>query len=119
MPALEPELQQQAQRFIDEWQTIRETENERRGFSPPEPFSLHYNGGAFCKIVARNDAGTPTCVEAFIAVQDGENKSIGAYQRGQIFKPHGWSMPARHARGTIWQHAGEVAGPWGINYLRP
>jgi hypothetical protein len=39
----------------------------------------------------------------FIARKDGQNKAMGAYRRGQIFKCDGWKTPAKHARGDVFQ----------------
>jgi len=57
---------------------------------------------------------------AFIALEDGMNKKLGYYEKGDIFKPDGWKAPAKHARGNIFNedHGLSCAGPHGIAYLK-
>lgn len=59
---------------------------------------------------------------AFVAKGDGFNKQLGAWQKGDIFKSASWKVPAKHARGNIFDLSN---GPtcniqqWtGPNYLR-
>lgn len=61
-----------------------------------------------------------TSVHCFVAATSFTNKALGSVQAGQIFKPAGWSKPARHARGDMfnpctWDH---TFGEYSVRYLK-
>ena len=59
---------------------------------------------------------------AFVAMADGETKGLGKWKQGDIFKPASWKIPARHARGNIFDTSNGATcniTQWtGPNYLR-
>jgi hypothetical protein len=56
---------------------------------------------------------------AFIAMEDGNNKALGHYKAGDIFKPAGWKGPAKHARGNVFDAEPlKCCGLHGVAYLR-
>jgi len=38
---------------------------------------------------------------AFVALEDGQTRGMGVVKKGDIFKPAGWTTPAKTARGNI------------------
>ena len=61
-----------------------------------------------------------TSVYAFVSLKDFSNKNLGEVKKGDIFKPAGWSQPAKHARGsmldkTTWD---KCFTQYGVVYLR-
>lgn len=42
-------------------------------------------------------------VYAFIVLQDGQTKTLGALKAGDIHKPASFKAPAKHARGNVFQ----------------
>lgn len=113
------EIVREVERFIAEWHQIQVDEYARRDFTgAPEAFGwIRAPKSPFLKICKMND-GKPGAAEAFVALDDGENKTIGAFKRGQVFYPASYYRPAKHARGTIWQPAAELARPFGLKTLR-
>lgn len=58
-------------------------------------------------------------VYAFIALEDFGNKTLGMVKKGDIHRPASWKVPARHARGSVFQEGyNNCVGPWGIAYLK-
>jgi len=57
---------------------------------------------------------------AFVAIGDGNNKTLGEWKAGDIFKPASWSTPAKGARGNIFDDDNGLSkiGPYGPQYLR-
>lgn len=56
----------------------------------------------------------------FVALEDGQNKQLGQYRQGDVFKPAGYKAPARHARGNIFNDDNglKCCGRYGVAYLR-
>ena len=73
-----------------------------------EPPTLKtYRGRKFVKITRIDNQ---EMVLAFIAIQSSYSKALGQVETGDIMKPAGWSAPARHARGNIFNtDNGEIA----------
>jgi hypothetical protein len=59
-------------------------------------------GQKFIRIVATN-GGQRSCW-AFVAKSNGQNQKMGAWCKGDIFKPDGWRSPSRYARGNIFEN---------------
>ena len=58
-------------------------------------------------------------VYAFIAKSDFENKKLGAVNKGDIFKADGWTTPAKHSRGKLFdQTTWTCLEQYGPCYLR-
>lgn len=68
------------------------------------------------------NAGGSRSAWAFVAKADGENKGMGKWKAGDIFKPATWKAPAKHARGNIFDTANgptcNVVQWTGPSYLR-
>ena len=63
----------------------------QQGYSMPVPDIGVQNGSKYAKLfVIRNDGSESQYVFAFV------NRTTG-----EIFKPAGWSAPAKHARGNV------------------
>ncbi len=78
-------------------------------------------GKQFAKIVKIFINGDSPCkeVEGFVALVDGENKTMGPYKAGQIFYPASWASPAKHARGSVYdKNPLACFSEWGIKTLR-
>ena len=56
----------------------------------------------------------------FVAFEDGNNKHLGSYRKGDVFRSDGWKRPARHARGNIFadDNGLKCCGRYGVVYLR-
>jgi len=63
--------------------------------------------------------GVPTSVFCFIASTEGTNKALGHFNEGDVFKPASYKVPAKHARGNIYdEHNGLNRVTWhGPAYL--
>jgi len=60
------------------------------------------DGLKFIRIVSkRGDGGPGRSAWAFVAKEDGSNKQLGSWKKGDIFKSASWKAPAKHARGNI------------------
>jgi hypothetical protein len=58
-------------------------------------------------------------VFCFIAADDGESRTMGAWKRGDIFKAAGYKAPAKHVRGNIFNTDPlSGTGQYGCDYLR-
>jgi hypothetical protein len=58
------------------------------------------DGLKFVRIVSKN-TGPGRSAWAFVAKDDGFNKQLGAWKKGDIFKPTSYKVAARHVRGNI------------------
>lgn len=74
-------------------------------------------GKTFVRVV-RTDRGQGGSAHCFVAVADGNNKKMGSWKAGDVFKCDGWSSPARGARGNIFDanNGLERMGPYGAEY---
>lgn len=58
-------------------------------------------------------------IYAFIAMDDNTTKTLGVIKKGDIHKPASYKLPAKHARGNVFQEDfGNCIGPISISYLR-
>ena len=59
-------------------------------------------------------------IYAFVALEDGFNKQLGSFKKGDIFKPATYKAPAKHARGNIYDEKNglEKMGQYSPVYLR-
>lgn len=73
----------------------------------------------FERIVYAEDGAPVGHVYAFVALADGENRTLGAWKRGDVFRPASWKAPAKHARGNIYALDGGLGccGPYGVEYM--
>jgi hypothetical protein len=57
---------------------------------------------------------------AFIALVDNDTKALGHVRRGDVMKSASWKVPAKHARGNIFDadNGLNCTGEYGIAYLR-
>ena len=58
-------------------------------------------GRKFLRIASTDRDGNLRSVYCFIALTDGNTKSMGSYSTGDIMKPATWKAPARHSRGSV------------------
>jgi hypothetical protein len=63
------------------------------------PTLITNDGSKLLKIVKVD--GSSRSAWAFIALVDFETKVLGKVLRGDVLKPASWRMPAKHARGNI------------------
>lgn len=88
-------LQKEIEDFATAWEEWRDQElSKQYATHQPGGVSLLYSK-VWCKIVLNQG------VEAFIALEDGENKKLGPWKQGDIFRPDTWSSPAKHKRGSV------------------
>jgi len=57
-------------------------------------------GKVYAKLIIEFNNGQQSAY-ALIAMNDGFNKTVGLYKKGDIFKAATWSSPAKHVRGNI------------------
>lgn len=82
-------------KFSEKWAKIVTVENPLKGLS--------HEGSVF----------------AFIALQDGQTKTLGTLKAGDIHKPASFNAPAKHARANVFNDDFRKAiTPNGIVYLR-
>lgn len=89
----------------------------------PSPLRKAVFGDKWVKVYTyeRSHDGTErqTCIYAFIVREDNQTKTLGNLVKGDIHKPASYKLPAKHARGNIFQDDfNNCAGPNGIVYLR-
>lgn len=79
------------------------------------------DGQKFLRIVSVT-LGNNRSSWAFVAKDDGNNKQLGNWKKGDIFKSASWKGPAKHARGNIFDLTnGATCGiksPYGPDYLK-
>ena len=76
-------------------------------------------GRKFLKIASTDRDGSIRSVYCFIALTDGNTKSMGSYSAGDIMKPASWNIPAKHSRGSVFadDFGLSCVGPYGVDYL--
>lgn len=80
-------------------------------------FEADYISDKWCRIV-KTYTGSQS-VYAFIALQNYSTKTLGMVNVGDIHRPASWKIPAKHARGNVFQEDfNNCAGPYGVVYLR-
>lgn len=85
---------------------------------PIDVLELHW-GPKWCKIDRRNQLNKGASVYCFVAITDFSNKQLGSVKTGDIHMPASFRIPAKHARGSIFQEDfGNCCGPYGVKYLR-
>jgi len=100
-------VEQRAKKFLDGLHKI--SEKSRKQNAPNvEPSKFEITKGKKYWKVVRIDYGSKS-VYAFIDPQD-----------GNIYKPAGWTQPAKHARSNLFDddYGLSAAGPYGMAYLR-
>lgn len=57
---------------------------------------------------------------AFIALRDNQTNALGVVKRGDVMKPASWKVPAKHARGNLFDATGGLGqvGAYGPAYLK-
>lgn len=90
-----PDIIAAVEKFAADWQQFRHNILRRKWTEHKiESVTINY-GAVFAKLIVNEAA----C--AFVALVDGENKKLGAFQAGDIFKEDSWSSPAKHKRGSV------------------
>lgn len=75
---------------------------EQFGSEPTE--KLEYSKGQkWIKIISRRRTTGGRRVYGFVATMDFATKQLGQVQRGDIHMAAGWSAPAKHKRGSIFE----------------
>ena len=57
-------------------------------------------GKAYARIVMKGRGEFDRSVWGFVAMADGQNRTLGAYKKGDIFFAAGWKAPAKNVRGN-------------------
>ena len=78
--------------------------------------------GKFIRVWRRSNDDSESrgsCV-AFVAMVDNETKALGTVRAGDVMKSASWKVPAKHARGNIFDASNGLAimGPYGPEYLK-
>jgi hypothetical protein len=106
--------------FIKDAQELIEETARRNGYENPSKLFVE-EGKTFLKIVSKNtfkDTFLPGgSAWGFIAKDDGNNKGMGSWKRGDLFKAASWAVPAKHARGNVIDKHWNI-GPYGPAYLK-
>jgi hypothetical protein len=78
-------------------------------------------GKTFLKIVSKNTfngvVSESGSAWGFIAKDDGNNKGMGSWKRGDLFKSASWAVPAKHARGNVIEKKWQIT-TYGPAYLK-
>lgn len=95
------------------------------GYTHPQPtHRVEYLSAKWAKIITverrgLNNEQPSQSVYCFICLQDGETKTLGKLQAGDIHMAASWKAPAKHARGSILTaDFNNCAGPHGVCYLK-
>jgi hypothetical protein len=72
------------------------------------------------KFIRINRVSPQTSVHCLVAVEDGATKALGAYKAGDVFKAASYKIPAKGARGNIFDDKNGIGrmGPYGPEYNR-
>jgi hypothetical protein len=62
--------------------------------------------------------GRPSSVFCFIAAQDNYTKALGHVKKGDVLKSASYKVPAKHARGNIYDDHGGLRGASGEHPIR-
>lgn len=83
-------------------------------------FERDGNGQNFQRIVFSRPGGGDKSVVGFVALRDGKTKTLGQYKEGDIFMANGYTQPAKHVRGNVYEDNGVHAtnGRGNIRYLK-
>ena len=109
---------------IEEWlANCQKMINEHydKCFKNLTPSILKLDGGKkFLRVVTENIGTMGKSAFAFIAVEDGNTKTLGAYKKGDILKPATYKAPAKHARGNLFDNSNGMSmmSPYGPVYLK-
>jgi hypothetical protein len=109
----QPSLTSLIDRFAKDYQILRE---ERIGLKYPnrKPETVEAKFNKLFAVVFIKDLGA----KAHIALCDGENKHIGTFKAGDIFKPATWNRPAKHKRGSVYdKNPLACMNEYGVHYL--
>jgi hypothetical protein len=82
--------------------TVMDTQvnKDRHPDLPAYVLKLSPKGQNYIRVVMENGPGHRSSW-AFVATKDGKTAAMGQFKKGDIFKSGGWSAPAKHARGNI------------------
>lgn len=103
----DPEIAAGVHKLIQRVNEIKAAYKERNGFTYCQSMTVEVEsvGQKFARLQSvetRLDGGTSTQgVYCFVAVVAGNNKKLGSWEAGDIFKADGWASPAKHKRGNI------------------
>jgi hypothetical protein len=93
--------------FLDDAQAIIDENMERFPALDKPTLTVDKGGRKYLRIV-RNERGQGRSVHCFVEKET-----------GNILKAAGWSAPAKHARGNIYnENPAKCMGPYGAAYLR-
>lgn len=91
-------------------------DNIKLNFSilPLKSHRIDWLSDKWCRIVDNEDR-----IYAFVCLQDYSTKTLGVLKAGDIHRPASYRIPARHARGTVFdEKTWDCVGPYGVAYLR-
>lgn len=116
-------LNERIQAFVAHAQGVIDEEWHNRGFQHAKPtFQADYASDKWVKVWRMEMIGGAlkrSSIYAFICLQDYTTKTLGALKTGDIHLPASTKIPAKHARGNVFQEDfNKCAGPYGIVYLR-
>lgn len=107
--------------FLNEAQKMIDEYSKRMNYNNANKLFL-IDGKTYIKIVSRNTFEgvvneSSGSAWGFIAKDDGNNKGMGSWKRGDLFKSASWTIPAKHARGNVIEKKWEIS-PYGPAYLK-
>ena len=102
------EFDQALDRFISGARKIMNENHDNNGYTFPKDILITTKGRRYTKVIRRNSDGSGGSVHCFID------------KNGDVLKAASWKIPAKHARGNIFdEHNGLAAmTPYGAVYLR-
>ena len=91
------DLKQLIEQFAKDWQMFRDEKiKKKHPHHQQEAVTVKFNK-LFAIIETKNGGA-----HAHVALCDKENKHIGNFKAGDIFKPATYNRPAKHKRGSVY-----------------
>jgi hypothetical protein len=97
---------------------VRAESNKNYRHTTPEDDIVEADGGRkFLRLVYKSGAGRS--VWGFVALTNGNTKTMGEYFEGDVFMSATWKAPAKGRRGNVFDpNSWGGFGPYGPQYLR-
>ena len=92
---MKPEFKEAFEKYVAGCEKVYDVYHKANGFSESNRNLLEYKQGRrYVKVISLLSGGSQRSVHSFIDMKEGASY-------GDVLKPAGWSKPAKHARGNI------------------
>jgi hypothetical protein len=119
MTTPETDIKTAIQNWLDAVKThVLDPEDAQNQRTTPYTVLKMDKGSKFLRILATH--GSQDSAWAFVALGDGENKALGRYRKGDIFKSASSTTPAKTPRGNVYENLPtcNIKSWLGPDYLR-